>query len=560
MTRNAGGSFGALVVAAGVLYLAREVLIPLALAVLLSFLLAPAVRWLERWRLGRVLSTLGVVALGFVVIGAVAYVAVDQAVSLTAKLPEYRANVTKKIRAIRHPQTGGLGKAAEAIKDLERQTDPAPQKPMPVVETRKSAFGQLAEVLAPVAKPVATALAVIVFTILILLNRENMRDRLIALFGAQRINVTTQAMGEASSRVSRYLAMQLVVNACFGIPFGFALWLIGLPNAALWGLLATLLRFIPYAGVWLAVSMPALLAFAISDGWSMVAWTLGTFLALELLLVNAVEPWLYGRSAGLSPIAIIAAAIFWTWLWGPVGLLLATPLTVCVAVMGRYIPEFGYLNVVLGVEPVLPPEARFYQRLIARDQEEAQELAERHADEHGTAALYQEMVIPALNLAERDRHAGALDEEHERFVFETIEQVMQEQEEGLAEQQPAQSGTVCLLAAHDKADHLAATMLAHALRGERNAVVLPFPALAAETLEQIGEHGCSTVCISAIPPHAAAHAGRLCKRLKKRFPEAKVIVVLWTADSIDKVQSRLEATGVDAVVTNLPDAVERLRG
>jgi predicted PurR-regulated permease PerM len=530
LTRNAGGSFALLVAAVAVLYLAREVLIPLALAVLLSFLLAPAIRRLERWHLGRVLSTFSVVALGFSVIGGVAYVAADQAVSLTAKLPEYRANVHEKIRAIRHPQTGDLGKAAEAIKDLERQADPSSPKPMPVVATPKSGFAQLVDLVSPVAKPAATALAVIVFTILILLNRENMRDRLIALFGARRINLTTQAMGEASYRVSRYLAMQLVVNACFGIPFGFALWLIGVPNAALWGLLATLLRFIPYAGVWIAVSMPALLAFAISDGWSMVAWTLGTFLTLELILVNAVEPWLYGRSAGLSPIAIIAAAIFWTWLWGPVGLLLATPLTVCVAVMGRYIPEFGYLNTVLGVEPVLPPEARFYQRLIARDQEEAQELAERHAEEHGTTALYQDVVIPALNLAERDRHAGALDEEQVRFVFETVEQVVQEQEEGLAEKQPAQGGTVGLLAAHDKADHLAATMLAHALRGERNAVVLPFPALAAETMLKMAQNNCETVCISAIPPHAAAHAGRLCKRLKKRFPDVKVVVVLWAGN------------------------------
>src|SRR5687767_12999158 len=179
-----------------------------------------------------------------------------------------------------------------------------------------------------------------------------MRERLIGLIGTRRLNITTQARGEASDRVSRYLCMQLVANASFGIPFGIALHFIGIPTALLWGLLATLLRFIPYAGVWVAVSMPLVLAFAISDGWGMVAWTLGVFLLLELVLVNGVEPWVYGRSAGLSAIAIITAAIFWTWLWGPVGLLLATPLTVCVAVMGRYIPELGYLNVLLGVEPV----------------------------------------------------------------------------------------------------------------------------------------------------------------------------------------------------------------
>ena len=208
----------------------------------------------------------------------------------------------------------------------------------------------------------------IVFTILMLLHRENMREKLIGLIGPRRINITTQALDEASYRVSRYLFMQLVMNACFGIPFGIALYFIGIPNAMLWGLLATLLRFIPYAGVWIAVSMPVVLAFAISDGWAEVGWVLGVFLALELVLVNIVEPLVYGRSAGLSPIAIILAALFWTWLWGPVGLLLATPLTVCVAVMGRYIPELGYLNVILGVEPVLTPQARFYQRLVAMDE------------------------------------------------------------------------------------------------------------------------------------------------------------------------------------------------
>jgi predicted PurR-regulated permease PerM len=553
------GSLPALVLVAAVLYLGREVLIPLALAILLSFLLAPAVRRFERWRLGRLLATLLVVALGFAVIGGVAWVAGSQAISLAAKLPEYRANVSKKIRAIREPQKGDLGKAAEAIKDLEREADPSSPKPMPVVPTPKSSFAQLMDLVEPFAKPVATALAVVVFTILILLNRENMRDRLIALIGSRRINVTTQALGEASYRVSRYLFMQLVVNACFGIPFGIALWLIGVPNAALWGLLATLLRFIPYAGVWLAVALPALLAFAISDGWSMIAWTLGVFLFLELLLVNAVEPWLYGRSAGLSAIAIIAAAIFWTWLWGPVGLLLATPLTVCVAVLGRYIPDLGYLNVLLGVEPVLPPEARFYQRLVARDQEEAAELAQEHAAEHGATDVYERVIVPALNLVERDRHAGALDEARAEQVFDTIKEIIDDLEEDAA-RKAGQGETVCIAAAHDRADHLAGAMLAHALREERSAVLLPFPVLAAETLEKIGEAKCGSVCISAVPPHAAAHAGYLCKRLKKRFPDLKVIVVLWTTEGIDSVRARLEAAGVDAVVTRLAEAVERLRG
>lgn len=538
-------SLAAMLVVAAVLYLAREVLIPLALAILLSFLLAPAVRRLERWKLGRVLSTLVVVVLGFSLIGAVAYVAGAQALSLAANLPEYRAEIAAKIREIKQPSEGKLGKAAEAIKDIESQADPSPQKPMPVIETPKSAYAQFVEMVTPFAKPVGTALAVIVFTILLLLHRENMRERLIGVIGARRINVTTQALSEASYRVSRYLFMQLVMNACFGIPFGIALYFIGIPNAMLWGLLATLLRFIPYAGVWVAVALPAVLAFAVFDGWGEVFAVLGVFLVLELLLVNFVEPWVYGRSAGLSPIAIIVAALFWTWLWGPVGLLLATPLTVCLAVMGRYIPEMGYFNVLLGVEPVLEPEARFYQRLVAMDTEEAEDMAEDYANEHGLVALHDKMMIPALGLAEQDRHAGALDEQRERFIFDTARRIAEYVEERRDAEKPASNvlprpaPPVCILGAHDEADHVAGVVLGRVLPlPEFNPKVLPYPLLAAESIEHIAQHNARVVCISAVPPQAATHAGYLCKRLKNRFPELKVLVALWTTGNTDRAPAR----------------------
>jgi acetyl esterase/lipase len=433
-----------------------------------------------------------------------------------------------------------------------------------------SPVAALGEIAAPFAKPLGMALAVIVFTILMLLNREDMRDRLIGLIGARRINITTQAFGEASERVSGYLFMQLVVNAGFGIPFGIALHLIGIPNAMLWGLLATLLRFIPYAGIWIAIAMPVTLAIAISDGWSLVAWTVAVFLALELIFVYGVEPWLYGRSTGLSPIAIITAVIFWTWLWGPVGLLLATPLTVCVAVMGRYIPELGFLNVLLGVEPVLPPQARFYQRLLAMDEDEAEDLAEDFANEKGLLELYDQMVIPALALAEQDRHAHTLEEQRERFIFDTIRELVDYLEDRRRpKDQPEATPTnvvhrpappICILGVRDEADHVAALVLARMLEApEFNPQVIAYPLLAAETMEQIEAKPCKVVCISAVPPHAAAHAGQLCRRLKQRSPELKVMVALWTADSSDKLESRLRDAGVDVMVTRLPDAIEQLR-
>jgi hypothetical protein len=340
--------------------------------------------------------------------------------------------------------------------------------------------------------------------------------------------------------------MQLVVNACFGIPFGVALYFIGIPNAMLWGLLGTLLRFIPYAGVWVAAALPTILAFAIFDGWTHVAWTLGVFIFLELILVNIAEPWLYGRSAGLSAIAIILAALFWTWLWGPVGLLLAIPLTVCITVMGRYIPEMGWLNVLLGVEPVLTPEARFYQRLIALDQEEAVAYAEEYAQEHSVPALYEAILVPALSLAEGDRRRGALDPARERFVLDTTRQIVEEL--SVEEHEDEQGRTdVCIVPAHDEADELAATMLLRLLPGAH--------LLAPDTVQ----NACRVICVSAVPPHAASRAAFVARQLKKRLPAAKVVVGLWTSDNVDKLKSRLASAGVDDVFTRFADVVAHLK-
>jgi predicted PurR-regulated permease PerM len=516
------------------------VLIPLALAILLAFLLAPAVRGLERLRLGRLASTLLVVAVGFLAIGAVGWVAANQAVSVAAKLPEYRENVAKKIRALRHAPEGAIGKAAEAIKELESEAAPQAE-PLAVTETPASPLAALGEWAAPVVKPVGTAFAVVVFTILLLLHRENMRDRLIGVIGAGRINITTQAMGEAAARVSRFLFMQLVINAGFGVPFGIALYFIGIPNALLWGLLATLLRFIPYAGVWIAISMPALLAIAVDDGWSMLGWTLGTFVFLELVAVNVAEPVLYGRSAGLSAMAVILAALFWTWLWGPVGLLLAMPLTVVATVIGRHVPELGYLNTLLGVEPVLAPEARFYQRLVALDQEEATELAEKYAEEKGPAALFGEVVIPALTLAERDRHHDELQPRRERFLFETVEAII---EDLAPDNVPALAGA-CILPAHDEADRLAGLALSRTS--------------GARLVEEVPDD-CGVVCISAVPPRAGSHAASLARRLRRQYPKARIVIALWaTEGSAERVTSRLLQAGANAVVTRFPDAVGALR-
>ena len=555
-SRPRASSVIALLVAAGVLYLAQEVLIPLALAILFSFLLAPAVRRLEQCKLGRVASTIVVSLFAFGAVLTVAGIAATQAISLGAKLPQYRHNIVEKIHALRHPdRDSNIGKAAQAIKDIEKEASPE-RPPLPVKESPASPLEAMGDYVAPVAKPLAMTLAVIVFTILMLLNRENMRDRVIAILGPARIHLMTKAMAEASYRVSQYLMTQVAVNALFGLPFGIALYLIGIPNAALFGLLGMVLRFIPYVGVWIAVAMPALLAFAISDSWAPVFWTLGVFFVLETLLAYVVEPWLYGKSAGLSPLAIILAVVVWTWLWGPVGLLLATPLTVCFVVLGRYIPEFGFLNVLLGVEPVLAPEERFYQRLVALDSEEAAELLDQYAVAHGVAHAVDEVMIPALSLAERDRQKGALEPARERYVYENMRRILDE----LDHAAPAGAAApLCIVPAHDNADHLAGLMAARLLPAAQTVVLAP-PAAAAEVSETVAQKHCAAILISAVPPHTAHHAGYLARRLRRQLPGVKIVVGLWGAgEQLAHAKERFAKLGVDEVVSTVSQAAEAVR-
>ena len=555
LARPRRSSLIGLVIAAAVLYLAADVLIPLALAILLAFLLAPAVRRLERSKLGRVGATMIVSCLGFGVILGVSAVAAMQAVSLAAKLPEYRQNIVGKIHALRHPdRRSTIGRAAEAIKDIEKQAAPE-RPPMPVKETPGSAFEALAQLVAPVAKPAAMTLAVIVFTVLLLLNREAMRERLIGLLGTSRISATTRAMGEASYRVTRYLGTQLIVNAMFGVPFGIALWLIGIPNALLFGLLGMVLRFVPYVGVWIAAAMPIALSFAISDGWTPVLWTAGVFVVLELLLAYVLEPWLYGKSAGLSPIAILGAVLFWTWLWGPIGLLLATPLTVCVAVIGRHIPEFGYFNMLLGTDPVLTPTERFYQRLLALDADDAAKMIQHYARVHGTARTLDEILVPTLRLAEADRRKGGLEPARERFVYEQIHRIVESIEPPVAANVP---GALCIVAAHDDADHIAALATAK-LFAPAEVCVVGAPALAAEVAHTAVERRCSAVLISAVPPNAAHYAGYLARRLRRELPNVKIVVGLWAGEESGTTRDRLAKLGVDQVLMRIAETPNVLR-
>ena len=552
-----------IVVVTAALYLAREVLIPLALALLFSALLAPAVRRLEALRLGRTASALLSVVLFVAVLATVGFAAGNQMVSLAGKLPEYKENIGKKLRALHAPPKGDLGKAAKAIEELKEETSSAPRQKPPAKPAPPplptNPFDLIGELGVSLLSLVAMAVAVIVLTAMILLKKDDLRDRLIRLVGERQIHLTTQAMEDAAGRVSRYLLMQLVVNVCYGIPLALALYFIGLPNALLFGLLATVLRFIPYVGAAIAASLPIALAFAISDGWQTIAWTAGTIAVLEFTVAYVIEPWLYGESTGLSAIAIVFSAIFWTWLWGPIGLLLATPITVCLSVAGRHVPQFRFLHVILGAEPVLPPPVRFYQRLAALELEEALDLAEQFAKEQGFPALCEEVLLPALPLLRRDRERDVIDEARVGFVLEGLTQIAGEL--GPAERRAADGPIVCIAPARDEVDHAAGTLLARLLDADGyRPQVLAGGLLAGELAGKVAASPCAAVCVSAVPPSAATAAGYICKRLRQQALQAKIVVALWQAEGdLERARRRLVEAGADEVVTRLPEALEKVR-
>ena len=359
--------------------------------------------------------------------------------NLAASLPEYKKNIQSKVSILRSDPDGSLNKARRTIEEISTEIS---KRLRPRENRRRGcSLGSAdsgdggggaaddaavhAEVVTLLVIPLTVAGAVLLFTFIMLLRREDLRDRLIRLVGHGQLNVTTQVFEEAASRVSRYLRVQLIVNVSYGVPVGLALAVLGIPNAVLWGLLATALRFIPYIGAWIAAAMPIAIAFAIADGWSLVLWTVAVFLVLELISNNVIEPWVYGASTGMSALAV-SSPPFSGRGWGAIGLLLAIPLTVCLVVIGRYVPQLAFLSIMLGDQPVLPLQDRFYQRLLARDQEEATELAEAYVIEHGLEALYEDVLIPVLDLAERDRHSDALSEDRKVFVFDSLRSLIED--------------------------------------------------------------------------------------------------------------------------------------
>jgi hypothetical protein len=383
------------------------------------------------------------------------------------------------------------------------------------------------------------------------------------------MTVTTNMLGDAAKRVSRFLSMLFLVNLAFGIAVGIGLYLIGVPNAILWGILAATLRFVPYVGTWIAAAAPICLAMAISTGWLAPILTLGLFVVLELFCGNVLEPWLYGKGTGVSAVAVLVAAVFWTWLWGIVGLLLATPLTVCLLVIGKHVPQLSFLDILLGNEPVFEPKRRVYQRLLAGDQEEAAELVDDEVENRPLVEVYDTLLISALALAETDRQRGELDEGRYKFILQSLKEMIHERGEGQQEVQAKEgiedgnSPRPCILClpARDEADEIAGMMLAQLLAtGECLVRSVSFTAAASELVDLVETRKPDVVCISATPPAAVMHARHLCKHVRGRFPQVPVVVGLWNAQGdLSKAKTRIGGGATTHVVATLAEAQEQVR-
>ena len=581
------------VIVAG-LYLAKGILVPCTLAVLLSFLLSPVCDWLERWKLGRIPAVLITATVGFSALGVMVWITIIQVSHLAPKIPEYRENVEAKFNSVNEYAVAVLSQVTSRTHKIADDSLPPRQvsepqgtdklpfsvrvmtTPTSPLEVFGGMFGTLLEVLG------STGI-VIVFVIFFLIEREDLRDRFIHLAGKGEVTVTTQVLEDASARVSRYLTILFLLNLTFGISIGLGLFLIGVPNSILWGILAGVLRFIPYIGPWIAATMPIGLSLAVSTGWGLTILTVLLFVVLELFNNNLFEPWLYGKKTGVSAVAVMLAAVFWTWLWGPVGLLLATPLTVCILVVGKHVPQLSFLNILLGTEPVFEPKKHVYQRLLAGDMEEAAQLLENSLEHESLVDVYDTVLIPVLAIAETHWQLGELDDAKHKFIMQSLKEMLQDRSDrqqdelaalakkgiasadGTAEDAvPADAVrssplSILCLPARTEADEITGMMLSQVLASPGClAKAVPVTSLAEEMANPVEQGSADVIFISATRPAAVMHARYLCKRLRAVFPAVKIVAGLWESDSdLNKAQERI-GYGV-TVVSTLAAALKEIQ-
>ena len=577
---NRLATVAALIVGVAALYLARAVLVPIALAMLLAFMVYPIVDRLTRVGLGRGLSVAVVVTMLFATLGGVFWILMIEFSSLSTEIPAYRDNLILKIGQVRRMGRGGaLEKAQTAVtevaNELQKDTGTARprQKPTPVIVTSgPTGLWQLPTLL----ESLGGAAAVIVLVIFMLIEREDLRNRVIRLAGYGRLTTTTRALDEAGQRISNYLLMQTIINTSFGLGIALGLLLLSVPYALLWGFLAAVLRFIPYVGVWLGALVLVVFALAAFPTWFTPLLVGALFVVLELACSFALEPFIYGQSAGVSQVALLCSITFWAWLWGPVGLLLATPLTVCLVVFAKYVPGLEFVGVLMADEPPITPAAAYYQRLLAKDRDEALRIVTEYAKEHPLEAVYDQVIVPALRHARRDRRRAALPEVEQRYVWEATREIVDEvaasartAASAAASAAPAEEPArrprnvrVLAVPVWDEADLVGLSMLQHLVSPAHWTIELTSPhLLAAEVVALVEETRPAVVCLGAIPAGTrSTHTRYLCKRLRARFPDLRIIVGRWGLRAAEaRARRQLEAAGADSVGVTLVETREHLQ-
>jgi predicted PurR-regulated permease PerM len=563
-----------------VLYWAQAVLVPIALAVLLTFVLTPPVSWLERW-LGRVPAVLAAVTLVFIVLGLAGWGLARQMGHLADDLPTYRVNILAKIADVRGAGKGGsVGKLQETIEgiktDLGQSSAPTETAARPVVVTSELVAGFPGFVwLAPIVGPVGTAGLVLAMVIFMLLERRDLRDRLIGLFGHGQLTVTTKAFDEAGTRVSRQLLMQSVVNLVYGIAAGLGLYVLGVPYPWVWAALGAALRFIPYIGPVIGAGAPILVSLAALPGWAGPLWVVGLFIVLELFTNLVLETVLYAGAAGVSQVALLVSVAFWTWLWGPLGLLMATPLTVCLVVLGKHVPGLEFVGLLMADTPALAPEFGYYQRLLARDQGEAADLIEQHIKTEAPRTVYDALLLPALNYAERDRLEQRLSLDEETAVIDATRELLSDAAESIRRLQsdpsepdhsalpgPREPLRVLGFATNSIADELALQMLSHLLDDLPIVVeITKGRMLASELVSLARAQAVSVICLADLPPSPPSKTRYLVKRLHAALPEVRILVGRWGPLALaDDSTQLLRDAGATLVASTLADTRTYLGG
>lgn len=617
--RTALPTVASVVTTVAALYFGREVFLPIAVALLLTFAIAPVVSWLKRAGIPRLAAVIASVLGAFAALAMFSFVVATQVSDLAQNIPVYQINILTKVRALKENGLGGgiisrLSGVIERVgQEIDRQEPQLPsaaetpkREPIPVeIVSHEKPLEVLQNLIAPLISPLGSAGLVVIVVIFMLLEREDLRDRFIRLVGYGDLHRTTQALQDAGKRVGQYLLMQLVVNTVYAIPITIGLWVLGIPNALLWGLLALALRFVPYIGPIIGALLPLFLALAVAPGWSLLVWTAALFIVVELVTGNVIEPWLYGSHTGLSPLAIIVAAIFWTWLWGPIGLVLSTPLTVCLVVLGRHVPQFEFLDVLFGNEPVLEPHARLYQRLLAGDPEEATDHAEEMLEEKYLFQFYDQVAIPALLLGEQDRMRGVMDDDQRRQVAESAETLVANLDESAREEaeeeedeqpedkqgeekaaakpangKPGSGKSVADSEAEDaddvdlpdgsgvnvlcaggrgELDDAAASMLAQVLEVQgATAAKASFADLEASGIRRLELAGADVAVVGFLNRDSTKHARFVVRRLKRLRPGLRVGIVFWSEvgnGDVEAAAELAESLNADFVAYGMVGAV-----